>query len=105
MSAPTPAAPAVSQPTTPPSVSGWGAPAVSIFALAIFAGSIALAVVVKSPSLDILLGAAAANATTVIGFWVGSSAGSQKKDAAAQALAAAAAPAAPAPAAPAAGGA
>lgn len=77
-------------PTTPPpaptpveppkAAMEWGAPAVSMFALAIFAGSIIVAMVLKSASLDILLGAAAANATAVISYWVGSSSGSQKKD-------------------------
>jgi len=36
-------------------------------------------------SISLLVGAVIANATTTVGFWLGSSAGSQKKDEATQA--------------------
>lgn len=62
-------------------VSEWGPVAVSIVVLAIFLAAIVVAWEAKDPSLNILLGMAGANAGTAVGFWLGSSSGSQKKDA------------------------
>lgn len=62
-------------------VSTWGAIIVSVLALLIFTG--ALVVAFFHPELNLLqltVGAAIANATTAVGFWLGSSSGSQKKD-------------------------
>jgi hypothetical protein len=59
----------------------WGGPAVSIYALSIFAGAIGVAYLAKdATTLTILLGIAGANATTVVSYWLGSSAGSAHKD-------------------------
>lgn len=60
----------------------WGAVIISLFALSIFLAAIVVAMQTKDPSLGILLGAASANATTAVGFWLGSSKGSQAKDSA-----------------------
>jgi uncharacterized membrane protein len=70
------------QPKTPtPPVFIWGAPIVSVFALAIFLVAIVIAYFTKEQTLlTVLLTAASVNATTVIGYWVGSSSGSAKKD-------------------------
>lgn len=58
-----------------------GSVIVSIFALAVFAMAILVAWLAKDPTtLQILLGAAATNATTAVGYWLGSSAGSRAKD-------------------------
>lgn len=59
----------------------YGSITVSCVALAIFLAAIAIAWWTKDPSLPILLGAAATNATTVVGYWLGSSSGSKAKDA------------------------
>jgi hypothetical protein len=62
-------------------VSTWGAIIVSVLALLIFTG--ALVVAFFHPELNLLqltVGAAIANATTAVGYWLGSSSGSQKKD-------------------------
>ena len=69
--------PAISTP-----VAAWGAPAVSLASMLIFAGAIAVVCLLKdvNPTLIALLGVAATNATTVVNFWVGSSSSSQAKD-------------------------
>jgi hypothetical protein len=60
---------------------GWGAIIVSVVALLIYLGALGVAYSLKSDTmLNILIGTAAANATTVISYWVGSSASSSKKD-------------------------
>ena len=71
-------------PTTPPptfasKAAEWGAVAVSIIVLLIFVVALGIALLTKDPSLQILLGMAGANAGTAVGYWLGSSAGSQKK--------------------------
>lgn len=55
--------------------------AVSIFTLGIFLAAMVIAWWTNNKSLDLLLGAAAANATTVVSFWLGSSSSSRAKDA------------------------
>jgi hypothetical protein len=66
-------------PTT--TISTKGAIIISALVLLIYAGAFAVAYMLKSDvMLNVLVGTAATNATTVVGFWVGSSAGSQKKD-------------------------
>lgn len=65
----------------------WGAIIVSVVALVTFTGALIVAFYVFLTSdpkdaglLQLTVGAAIANATTAIGFWLGSSSGSQKKD-------------------------
>ena len=61
---------------------GWGAPIVSVYALTVFLVAIVVAYFAHDATLlNALLVVAATNATTVVSYWVGSSAGSQKKDA------------------------
>lgn len=72
--------------TTPPNVvptaTVWGAPIVSVLAYATFLAAIVFAFIVKNDALLITLcGMAGANATTTVSFWLGSSKGSQDKDA------------------------
>ncbi len=62
-------------------VSAWGAIIVSVVALATFTGALVVSFFFKdSGLLNLTVGAAIANATTAVGFWLGSSSGSQKKD-------------------------
>jgi hypothetical protein len=59
----------------------WGAIIVSIVTLLTFTGALVVSFFFKDPGLlNLTVGAAIANATTAVGFWLGSSAGSQKKD-------------------------
>jgi hypothetical protein len=71
------------------SILTWGAPVVSVITILTYAvlSGIALALTMRGdlPAstvaiLSLVLGAASANASQVIGFWVGSSAGSARKD-------------------------
>lgn len=62
-------------------VTVYGAIAVSVLVLGIFAGCLVIAYVTRdNSSIALLVGAAVSMATTAVGFWLGSSAGSQKKD-------------------------
>ena len=62
-------------------VSTWGAIIVSVIALVTFTGALVVSFFRQDPGLlNLTVGAAIANATTAIGFWLGSSSGSQKKD-------------------------
>jgi hypothetical protein len=62
-------------------VSTWGAIAVSVVTLLTFTGALIVAYISnKENLLELTVGAAIANATTAVGFWLGSSSGSQKKD-------------------------
>lgn len=74
---PTPPKPAGSDAVT----ATWGPVSVSILAEVIFFAAIGVAWWTKDPSLPLLLGAASANATTVVSYWLGSSSGSKGKDA------------------------
>lgn len=59
----------------------WGAIIVSIVTLLTFTGALVVSFFFKdSGLLNLTVGAAIANATTAVGFWLGSSSGSQKKD-------------------------
>lgn len=59
----------------------YGAIAVSVLVLATFLGGVTLAYIHHdAQSQSLYTGAIIANATTAVGFWLGSSAGSQKKD-------------------------
>jgi hypothetical protein len=63
----------------------WGAPVVSALVLITFAAVMTLALTRSLPSgsetiLNMLLGSLAAMATSVVSYWVGSSAGSVRKD-------------------------
>lgn len=64
----------------------WGAPLVSVIVLVTFGGVMALALLRTLPAnaepvLNVLLGTLGAMATSVVTYWVGSSAGSARKDA------------------------
>jgi len=62
-------------------VSLLGAIIVSVVALVTFTGALIVAFLLKDePLIQLTVGAAIANATTAVGFWLGSSSGSQKKD-------------------------
>jgi hypothetical protein len=65
----------------PKTASVWGAVIVSIVTLLTFTGALVVSFFFKdSGLLNLTVGAAIANATTAVGFWLGSSSGSQKKD-------------------------
>lgn len=64
----------------------WGAPVVSVVVLLTFGGVVAMTLVRAMPPgaeavLNVLLGTLGAMATSVVSYWVGSSAGSARKDA------------------------
>jgi hypothetical protein len=62
-------------------VSLWGAITVSFVSLITFTGALVVSFFMKDPGLlNLTVGAAIANATTAVGYWLGSSSGSQKKD-------------------------
>ncbi len=63
----------------------WGAPIISVIVLFTFGGVVAIALTRAMPAgaepvLNVLLGTLGAMATSVVGYWVGSSAGSARKD-------------------------
>ncbi len=59
----------------------WGAIAISVLASLIFVVAFAIAYLSHdATSIALLVGAAIANFSTAVAFWLGSSAGSQKKD-------------------------
>lgn len=67
------------------SVASWGAPAVSVVVLFTFGAVVGLTLLRSLPQsaepvLNVLLGTLGAMATNVVGYWVGSSAGSARKD-------------------------
>jgi|SRR5689334_11952697 hypothetical protein len=65
----------------PRTASLWGAIIVSVVTLLTFTGALVVSFFFKdSGLLNLTVGAAIANATTAVGFWLGSSSGSQKKD-------------------------
>jgi hypothetical protein len=65
----------------PKAASLWGAIIVSVVTLLTFTGALVVSFFFKeSGLLNLTVGAAIANATTAVGFWLGSSSGSQKKD-------------------------
>jgi hypothetical protein len=71
-----PAQPAVA--TEPP----WAKTAISIFALGIFLAAFGIAYLAKdNTDLTMMMGAAISMATSVVGYWIGSSSGSDKKTA------------------------
>lgn len=83
----------------PKVISAWGAIAVSTVSLLTFTGSLVVSFLTKDAGLlNLTVGAAIANATTAVGYWLGSSSGSQKKDDTIAASVAALPPANPAPA-------
>ena len=68
------------QPTCSVSRKTSGPVAVSVLSLALLALAIGVAWWTKDSSLPILLGVVGSNANTVVGYWLGSSAGSRAKD-------------------------
>ena len=63
----------------------WGAPVVSVVVLVTFGIVMTIALTRSLPSnaepiLNVLMGTLGAMATTVVGYWMGSSAGSDRKD-------------------------
>lgn len=82
-------------PVPPPSEPTWAKPSVSVIGLAIFAIGYGIAWITHDATVQTMYaGAAIAMGQQVIGFWLGSSAGSAKKDAM---IAAAVGPKAPPP--------
>lgn len=68
------------------SAMAWGAPVISAVVLLTFGGCVAMTLTRDMPSgaepiLNVLLGTLGAMATSVVSYWVGSSAGSARKDA------------------------
>lgn len=59
----------------------WTPLAVSVQVQIVFVAALIIAWVTKSQALDLLLGGALTNATTVVNYWLGSSSGSKGKDA------------------------
>ena len=85
-----PPAPVVPPPPVEPL---WAKPSISVVGLAIFAIGYGIAFVMKDATVQTMYaGAAIAMGQQVIGYWLGSSAGSTKKDATIASQAAAAAP-------------
>lgn len=73
--------PADEVPPAPNMFNVWGAPLISMFTLVIFLVALVIAYIMKNETLvTAMLGVAAANATTVVNFWLGSSSGSHSKD-------------------------
>ena len=65
----------------PANVRLYGQIATSVLSLVIFAGCLVVSFLLKDPATQsLLVGAAIANATVVVSYWLGSSSGSQKKD-------------------------
>lgn len=63
------------------SAASWGAIAISVISLLTFTGSLVASFFFHDPGLlNLTVGAAIANATTAVNYWLGSSSGSQKKD-------------------------
>jgi hypothetical protein len=59
----------------------WGAIVVSVLAILTFIGALVVAFFLREPGLlNLAVGAAIANATTAVQYWMGSSAGSARKD-------------------------
>lgn len=66
--------------TTPPKI-GWGGPVISVYSLTLLLIALVFAFFTKNENLLVILaGVVATNATTVVGFYVGSSRSSQAKD-------------------------
>ena len=60
---------------------GWGAIIVSVIALLTFTGTLIVGFFFRDPGLlNLLIGAAIANATAAVQYWLGSSDSSRKKD-------------------------
>ncbi len=65
---------------TPANVRLYGQIATSALSLVIFAGCLIVSFYAKDSQMELLVvGAAIANATTVVNYWLGSSSGSEKK--------------------------
>lgn len=67
------------------SVMAWGAPVVSVLVLVTFGGVVSMVLLHDIPTasatvLNVLIGTLGAMATNVVGYWVGSSVGSARKD-------------------------
>ena len=73
-----PAPPVVATPT--PSEPTWAKPSIGVYTLCIFVGCLAVALVTKNTQAQLLLiGAIIPMAQTVVGYYYGSSSGSDKK--------------------------
>jgi len=65
----------------PKIIQAWGAIAVSVVVLLTFTGSLIVSFFLKDAGLlNLTVGAAIANATIVVGYWLGSSRSSAQKD-------------------------
>lgn len=76
---------AMAQSAPPGSPLAWGAPVVSVLVLLAFGAAVALSLFHEVPPrsealANVLLGTLGAMATSVVGYWVGSSVGSARKD-------------------------
>lgn len=68
-------------PPAPKQPRAWGAPLVSLYSLTLLLAALVFAYIMKNDNLLVLLaGVVATNATSVVNFYVGSSASSQAKD-------------------------
>lgn len=66
---------------TPAARRAWGAPLVSLYSLTLLLAALLFAYIMKNDNLLVLLaGVIATNATSVVNYYVGSSASSQAKD-------------------------
>jgi hypothetical protein len=67
-------------PATPSSEPVWAKPSIGIYALTLFVLALGVAVYAKNENgIALMIGAIISNATTVIGYYFGSSSGSTKK--------------------------
>jgi hypothetical protein len=81
MSASVPPGDPASPAPEPPSTRAWGAPVVSVYSLSLLLVALCFAYLVKNDTLlTALVAVIATNATSVVSFYVGSSASSQAKD-------------------------
>lgn len=86
------------QPTTPQATQEpvWAKPGIGVYSLTLFAAALMVAWWAKSDTaLNLMIGAIISNATTVIGYYFGSSSGSAQKTALMQAPAPSPTPKAP----------
>lgn len=67
-------------PPPPPSEPIWAKPSIGIYSLTLFAAGLLVAWVAKNETaFNLMIGAVISNATTVFGYYFGSSSGSTKK--------------------------
>ena len=68
-------------PVAPSAEPYWAKPSIGIYTLVLFLAALAVSWWLKdNTAFDLMIGATIANANTVIGYYFGSSSGSEKKD-------------------------